>query len=128
MQAAGHRRQALSGARSADKARSSLALAPTADDALLDALPIAAAIVSLTSKGILKLVKRNPRFDEVMASTGDAAMMSGDFRQCSQIQIARMMIAFLADFTAPNELDFCVGDEVSARAHSESRAVRGADP
>ncbi len=82
---------------------------------MLDALPIAAAIVSLTSKGILKLVKRNPRFDEVIASTGDAAMMSGDFRQCAQIQTAQMMIAFLADFTAPNELDFCVGDTVSAR-------------
>ena len=37
------------------------------DAALLGALPIAAAVVGLTSRGILKLIDRNPRFDEVIA-------------------------------------------------------------
>src|SRR5688572_3758884 len=88
----------------------------TADDAaLLGALPIAAAIVGLTSRGILKLIDRNPRFDEVIAQTGDAAMMSGDFRDCAHLQIAQLMMAFLADFDSPSELDFCDGEGVGAR-------------
>jgi diguanylate cyclase (GGDEF)-like protein len=81
---------------------------------LLDALPIAAAVVSVTSRGILKLVDRNVKFDEVMATTGDLAMMSGDFRECSQMQIARMMEAFLADFDAQSEFEFSHGDGVAA--------------
>ena len=88
----------------------------TADDtALLGALPIAAAIVGLTSHGILKMIDRNPRFDEVIAQTGNAAMMSGDFRDCAHLQIAQLMMAFLADFGSPSELDFCDGEGVGAR-------------
>jgi len=83
--------------------------------ALLAALPIAAAIVGLTSKGILKLIDRNSRFDEVIAQTGDEAMMSGDFRHCIHIQIAGLMTAFLTEGAAPSELDFCDGDGVGAR-------------
>lgn len=85
------------------------------DSALLAALPIAAAIVGLTSTGILKLIERNPRFDEVIALTGDAAMQSGDFRQCMHVQIAQLMMAFLADFNAASELDFCDGEGLGSR-------------
>ena len=88
----------------------------TADDAaLLRALPIAAAVVGLTSNGILKLIDRNSRFDEVIAQTGDAAMMSGDFRNCGHLQIAQLMMGFLADFGSASELDFCDGEGVGAR-------------
>ncbi len=92
--------------------------APRADadnSALLAALPIAAAIVGLTSKGVLKLIEHNQRFDEVIAQTGDQAMISGDFRQCLHIRIAELMAAFLADANAPSELDFCDGDGIGAR-------------
>ena len=85
------------------------------DSALLAALPIAAAIVGLTSSGILKLIERNPRFDDVIALTGDAAMQSGDFRHCMHLQIAQLMMAFLADFNAPSELDFCDGEGLGSR-------------
>jgi len=85
------------------------------DSALLAALPIAAAIVGLTPRGVLKLIERNSRFDEVVALTGDAAMQSGDFRNCLHVQIAQMMIAFLADFNAPSELDFCDNEGLGAR-------------
>ena len=85
------------------------------DHALLAALPIAAAIVGLTSKGILRLIERNSRFDEVIALTGDPAMMSGDFRNCQHLQIAQLMQAFLADFEASSELDFCEGEGIGAR-------------
>ena len=82
---------------------------------MLAALPIAAAIVGLTPRGVLKLIERNSRFDEVVALTGDAAMQSGDFRNCLHVQIAQMMIAFLADFNAPSELDFCDNEGLGAR-------------
>ena len=80
---------------------------------LLDALPIAAAVVGLTSHGVLKLIDRNTKFDEVMATTGDAAMMSGDFRDCTQLQIARLMEKFLADYDAPSELEFSHGNGIA---------------
>ena len=60
------------------------------DRVLLDALPIAAAVVGINGRGLLKLFDRNAKFDEVMASTGDAAMMTGDFSNCPQMQIARL--------------------------------------
>jgi diguanylate cyclase (GGDEF)-like protein len=85
------------------------------DHALLAALPIAAAIVGLTSKDVLCLIERNSRFDEVIALTGDEAMMSGDFRQCQHLGIAQLMQEFLADFDATNELDFCEGEGIGAR-------------
>ena len=77
---------------------------------LLDALPIAAAVVGRTSRGILKLIDRNTKFDEVMLLIGDPAMAAGDFRLCPQVQIARMMEAFLADANAPSETEFTHGE------------------
>ena len=107
MQAAANRSAAPKGVRSAAQ-NDEVGIRASADDhALLAALPIAAAIVGLTSKGILKLIERNARFDEVIALTGDPAMMSGDFRDCHHLQIAQLMQSFLADFEASSELDFC---------------------
>lgn len=85
------------------------------DSGLLAALPIAAAIVGLNKHGLLKLLERNSRFDALMASTGDAAMMSGDFRSCTHLRVAQLMLGFLADFNAPDELDFCDGEGLAAR-------------
>jgi diguanylate cyclase (GGDEF)-like protein len=115
MQAAANRLSAPKRVRTAHTAGTIAALATNDDTALLEALPIAAAVVGLTSKGILKLIDRNTRFDEVIARTGDAAMISGDFRECTHIQIAQLMLAFLADFDAPSELEFCDGEGVAAR-------------
>uniref|UniRef100_UPI0017C378BC diguanylate cyclase domain-containing protein n=1 Tax=Sphingomonas sp. TaxID=28214 RepID=UPI0017C378BC len=115
MQAAAKRATAPKGARAADRNEVRTAHASADELALLTALPIAAAIVGLNKHGVLKLLERNPRFDEVMATTGDALMMSGDFRHCTHIQIAQMMMAFLADFDAPSELDFCDGEGFGAR-------------
>ena len=82
---------------------------------LLNALPIAAAIVGLTPSGVLKLLDRNSRFDDVTAATGDAAMSSGDFRSCSHMRIASLMLEFLRSPGAASELDFSDGEGVSAR-------------
>ncbi len=81
---------------------------------LLDALPIAAAVVGLTSRGVLKLIDRNSKFDEVMASTGDDKMISGDFRDCCHVKIARLMETFLADFDSLSELEFSHGAGIGA--------------
>jgi diguanylate cyclase (GGDEF)-like protein len=115
MQAAAHRSAAPSGVRSAAQNDPSSVRASADDHALLAALPIAAAIVGLTSKGILRLIERNSRFDEVIALTGDPAMMAGDFRQCQHLGIAQLMQEFLADFGATSELDFCEGEGIGAR-------------
>ena len=85
------------------------------DLALLNALPIAAAVVGLTRHGVLKMLDRNAKFDEVMAFTGDPLLMSGDFRSCAHLQIAQLMMAFLADHSAPSELDFTEGEGISPR-------------
>jgi diguanylate cyclase (GGDEF)-like protein len=115
MQAAANRSAAPSGVRSAAKIDDPGVRASADDHALLAALPIAAAIVGLTSKGILRLIEHNSRFDEVIALTGDPAMMSGDFRQCQHLGIAQLMQEFLADFDATSELDFCEGEGIGAR-------------
>ena len=116
MQAAVSRSAASPSARDAALDGPSSPRAPDADNsALLGALPIAAAIVGLTSKGVLKLIERNSRFDEVIAQTNDAAMIAGDFRHCVHLQIAQLMSDFLADANAPSELDFCDSEGISAR-------------
>ena len=115
MQAAANRSAAPKGARPTVQNGDSSFRATADDTALLNALPIAAAVVGLTSKGVLALLARNPRFDEVMASTGDAAMAAGDFRGCTYAQIAALMLGFLADYAAPDELEFREGDGVGSR-------------
>ncbi len=115
MQAAASRSAAPNGARDAAHDGPPEPRPGADDSALLAALPIAAAIVGLTSKGILKLIDRNGRFDEVIAQTNDAAMIGGDFRQCVYLQISQLMSDFLADANAQSELDFCDSDGVGAR-------------
>jgi diguanylate cyclase (GGDEF)-like protein len=115
MQAAAKRMPVPPRARLADQIDPSGIRAPADDHALLAALPIAAAIVGLTSKGVLRLMDHNGRFDDVIALTGDAGMIAGDFRQCAHLQIAQLMSEFLADFSAPSELDFCEGEGIGAR-------------
>ena len=116
------------GARDASLDGRSSPLSDADGSALLDALPIAAAIVGLTSKGVLKLIEHNAKFDEVIARTGDKAMISGDFRHCIHLQIAQLMSQFLADGAAPSELDFCDGDGIGARHFRMKLAPLARDP
>jgi diguanylate cyclase (GGDEF)-like protein len=129
MQAAVSRSAAPPGARDAALDGPSQPRATNADNsALLGALPIAAAIVGLTSKGVLKLIEGNARFDEVIAQTNDAAMIAGDFRHCVHLQIAQLMSDFLADANAPSELDFCDSEGISARHFRIKLAPLQRDP
>ncbi|WP_324808516.1 EAL domain-containing protein [Sphingomonas sp. LY29] len=83
--------------------------------ALLNALPIAAAVVSVTSKGVLKLLEHNRLFDEVMATSADVGVSGLDFRSCTHIAVAELMAGYLADFNARDELDFTDGEGFAAR-------------
>ena len=85
------------------------------ESGLLAALPIAAAIVGLSKHGLLTMFERNSRFDALMVMTGNAAMMGGDFSSFTHRQVAQLMLGFLADFSAPDELDFCDGEGFAAR-------------
>ncbi len=98
------------------------------DRNLLDALPIAAAVVGRTGRGVLKLLHRNIKFDEVMATVGDTAMMNGDFRDCTKLQIARLMEVYLADFDRPSELEFSHGNGISALHYRIKLAPLASDP
>ncbi len=128
MQAAATRSAAPQGARDAALDGPPQPRVDADNSALLAALPIAAAIVGLTSKGILKLIERNSRFDEVIAQTGDEAMIGGDFRHCVHLQIAQLMSAFLADANAPSELDFCDSEGIGARHFRIKLAPLQRDP
>ncbi len=95
---------------------------------LLDALPIAAAVVGRTPGGILKLIDRNSKFDEVMIATGDEKLIGGNFSDCCHVQIARLMEAFLSDFTAPSELEFSHGQGLGASHYRLKLAPLARDP
>ena len=114
-------------ARGVTLSESPAARASVDERALLAALPIAAAVVGLNKHGILKLIDRNPRFDEVIALTGDTKMMAGDFRACTQLQIATLISGFLADFDSKDELDFSDGEGIRARYFRIKLAPLGRD-
>ncbi|MCY7338594.1 MAG: EAL domain-containing protein, partial [Sphingomonas bacterium] len=128
MQAAASRSAAPNGARDAAHDGPPEPRLGADDSALLAALPIAAAIVGLTSKGILKLIERNCRFDEVIAQTNNAGMIGGDFGHCVHLQIAQLMSDFLADANAPSELDFCDSEGIGARHFRIKLAPLQRDP
>ena len=115
MQAAAHRRPARSGVPDVVQHGARRAACGGEDRMLLDALPIAAAIVGLTPGGVLKLVDHNPRFAEVIAATGDPALASHDFRDCLHVKIAGLMIAFLQECDGQNEAEFCDGEGIEKR-------------
>ncbi|MEO5810352.1 MAG: EAL domain-containing protein, partial [Sphingomicrobium sp.] len=96
--------------------------------ALLNAMPLAAAVVGLNRAGALRLIDSNGRFAEVIASTGNAAMMAGDYADCTHAEIAELMLAFLADFNNRSEIEFCDGDGVSKRYFRIKLAPLPRDP
>jgi diguanylate cyclase (GGDEF)-like protein len=95
------------------------ALAPafaTADDtALLDALPIAAAIIGRCLDGSLKVLAHNSRFVDSVARSSCTAL---DWDQADCLQtgpVAKLFERYFADPLCDGELDFRDGDGVAAR-------------
>jgi len=114
MQAALNRLPEPQGGRRGDKTRATPHLATADDAALLDALPIAAAVIG-KSDGCLKVLTNNERFRETVESSTCSAL---DWNQAECLKdgpIAALLHAFFDDPTAAGELDFRDGDGVSAR-------------
>jgi hypothetical protein len=97
MQAAANRSPAPKGVRCGPRWPETASVRRRTIAALLAALPIAAAIVGLTSKGALKLIERNSRFDEAIAHRPDEAMIDAAIAATASTSDRELMTAFLAD-------------------------------
>ena len=115
MQAAEQRSRGPTRARRGDRRGSLLPLATADDSALLDALPIAAAIVGRGEDGSLKVLAHNSRFFEAVArSTCTAA--NWDEAECLKGgAVAELFEDFFADPLNSGELDLKDGEGVAAR-------------
>ena len=115
MQAAEQRSPGRTGARAADARGSRLALVTADDTALLDALPIAAAIVAREEDGSLKLLAHNSRFVGAVAQSTCAASDWNEAECLKGGPIADLFADFFADPLGTGELDFKDGEGVGAR-------------
>jgi diguanylate cyclase (GGDEF)-like protein len=114
MQAAAHRLPAPRGQREADNLTVETRFAVD-DSGLLDALPIAAAIIERGSDDALRVTAHNSRFfDTVRQSTCEAE----DWNQAGCLQcgpIAELLQAYFDGSDADGELDFRDGEGLTAR-------------
>ncbi len=85
-----------------------------ADQALLDALPIAAAVIVRPSDA-LEMVAWNSRFAEAMARSSNPAVRSGNLAELRDGPVGAMVHGFLDDYAEPSELDFRDGEGLKAR-------------
>src|SRR5215208_994050 len=115
MQAAAHRLPRTERQRRADNLGAKPHIATADDTGLLDALPIAAAIVELGKKGALKVCAHNGRFfDTIQRSTCRAE----DWNEADCLKsgpIADLLRSFFDGSDVTGELDLKDGEGVSAR-------------
>jgi len=115
MQAAAHRLPRSDGRRQADNSGAKPHIATAGDTGLLDALPIAAAIVELGNGGALSIHAHNSRFfDTIQQSTCNAK----DWNQAECLKsgpIADLLRRFFDGSDVTAELDMKDGEGVAAR-------------
>ena len=115
MQAAANRLPRSEGRRRADHLGAKPHIATADDTGLLDALPIAAAVVELGKGGALKISAHNGRFfDTVQQST----CIASDWNQAECLKagpIADLLRSFFNGSDVTGELDMRDGEGVSAR-------------
>jgi diguanylate cyclase (GGDEF)-like protein len=114
MQAAINRLSGKRTVRQGEKPRVTPHLAIADDAALLDALPIAAAVIGDAPDG-LNVLAYNERFRETVELSTCKAL---DWNRADCLRegvIADLIIDFFANHSAPDELDFRDGEGVSAR-------------
>src|SRR5262245_52843526 len=115
MQAAANRSAAPKGVRSAAQ-NDEIGIRASADEqALLSALPIAAAVVGRNADGAIRLINCNGRFRDAMANSSNPKIAAGDLRSLRDGALGAMVETFLDDASMPGELDFRDGDGVGAR-------------
>ena len=84
------------------------------DSGLLDALPIAAAIVERTAKGKLKVAAHNSRFTSTVEHSTCTALDWDDADCLKSGPIADMIQSFFSGADSSGELDFKDGEGVSS--------------
>ena len=89
---------------------------------MLSALPIAAVIVSRGEDRPVVLVQSNQRFRDLVSSSIDPIIASGDLTPVREGEIGMLLDSFLTDPTGPSELDFKDGEGISARYFRTSLA------
>jgi diguanylate cyclase (GGDEF)-like protein len=87
----------------------------TADDAaLLGALPIAAAVVTQSTEGAIRVLAHNSRFSDTVSQSTCSAL-AWDKAGCLKAgPIAELLTNFFAGTDTVGELDFCDGEGVAA--------------
>ncbi|HET7817641.1 MAG TPA: GGDEF domain-containing protein, partial [Sphingomicrobium sp.] len=114
MQAALNRLPDANGARRGDRAHAQPLCEAADDAALLNALPIAAAVIGRDAGG-LNVIANNERFRDTVEQSTCTAL---DWNQADCLKdgpIAALLSDFFADAGSPGELDFRDGEGVSAR-------------
>jgi diguanylate cyclase (GGDEF)-like protein len=115
MQAAATRSAAASGHRRPDNLTATPYLAIADDAGLLDALPIAAAVIERGEGGAFNVAAHNERFLETIERSNCTAL---DWNQAGCLKsgpIAALLDGFFAGTDVAGELDFTDGDGVSAQ-------------
>ncbi len=115
MQAGAQRRSAPGRERSAVQEQPDLPLAAAADIALLDALPIAAAVIARLGDGRLSLLKYNRRFAETVEQSTCTAIDYGDADCLRDGPIAGLLQQFFGGGGGASELEIRDGEGVAAQ-------------
>jgi diguanylate cyclase (GGDEF)-like protein len=114
MQAAANRLPAPKRARTAHTAGTIAALATNDDTTLLEALPIAAAVITRRKDERLTVLSHNARFTDTVAQSTCTALDYAEAECLKDGPIAELIERFFAD-ASHNELEFRDGEGVAAR-------------
>lgn len=115
MQAAATRPATTSGGRRADNLSATPHHAAADDTGLLDALPIAAAVIERTGDGSFRVVAHNSRFLATVERSSCTALDWNDADCLKGGPIADLLCNFFDSTDLSGELDFTDGDGVSAQ-------------
>jgi diguanylate cyclase (GGDEF)-like protein len=122
MQAAAKRSAAPKGVRSAAQNDPRGIRASADEQALLAALPIAAAVVGRDGDGSIRLLNFNRRFRDALESSNDPKIAAGDLSSLRDGALGAMVDTYLDDPTMPGELDFRDGEGLGARYYRTTLA------
>jgi diguanylate cyclase (GGDEF)-like protein len=115
MQAAINRPATAEGRRRADNMGAMQQFAAAGDSGLLDALPIAAAVIERTEAGAFRVAAHNSRFLELIERSNCTAVDWDDAECLKSGPIADLLSGFFDGSDVTGELDFKDGDGVSAQ-------------
>ena len=115
MQAAASRPANALGLRRAENSDASPHLATADDTALLDALPIAAAVIENPDPGTFEVAAHNSRFVDLVDRSNCTALDWNDAECLKSGPIADLLRNFFDGAAAQSELDFRDGEGVSAQ-------------